>query len=69
MRGKVRWFNKDKGFGFIIPEDGSKDVFVHARELYKSNISPTTIYPDMSITFKINDGPKGCFATDLRVIG
>lgn len=69
LKGKVKWYNKDKGFGFLVPDDGSKDVFMHVRELQRSNISPTAIFPEMSMSFKKNEGPKGCFATDLRVIG
>ena len=38
MRGEVKWFGIDKGYGFIAPEGGGKDVFVHISELQKANI-------------------------------
>lgn len=37
-QGKVKWFNTEKGYGFIVPEDGSKDVFVHISEVEKSGL-------------------------------
>jgi CspA family cold shock protein len=67
VKGKLRWFNTKKGFGFIIPEDGSKDVFVHAQELYKSQINPQTLTPSMVMHYTLAQGSKGLFATELRL--
>jgi len=64
MQGKVRWFDKNKGYGFIVPDDGSKDVFLHARELNKAQINPLKVLPDMPITFTPQQGEKGLFATE-----
>ena len=40
--GTVKWFNESKGFGFISPSDGSKDVFVHATALERAGMGPLT---------------------------
>ena len=64
MKGKCKWFNATKGFGFITPEDGSKDVFVHhsgiAGDGYK------TLNEDEEVTFDIVDGQKGPQASDVQ---
>lgn len=66
MKGKVRWFNYKKGYGFIIPDDGSKDVFLHARVLNQAQINPDKVLPDMLITFTPQMGEKGIFATEVK---
>ena len=63
--GTVKWFNDSKGFGFITPDDGSKDVFAHfsaiASEGYRS------LSEGQKVTFQIVDGPKGPQASDIKV--
>ena len=62
--GIVKWFDAGKGFGFISPENGSKDVFVHhsaiAGEGYKS------LDEGQRVSYSIQDGPKGPSAADVR---
>ena len=57
IKGNVKWFNESKGFGFITPEDGSKDVFVHfsaiAEEGYKS------LEEGQKVEFDIVEGDRG----------
>ena len=60
MKGQVKFFNDEKGFGFIKPEDGGKDVFVH-----KSGLIDRIQDEDM-VTFEVQDGPKGPSAVDVR---
>ncbi len=55
--GTVKFFNHSKGFGFITPEDGSKDVFVHVTALERSGISQ--VNEGDKVTFEIEDDPRG----------
>lgn len=61
--GTVKWFNNSKGYGFIAPEDGSNDVFVHFSAIqgdgYKS------LEEGQSVSFEVEDGPKGLQATNV----
>lgn len=57
--GTVKFFNEEKGFGFIIPDDGGKDVFVH-----KSNINGNVREGD-KVEFEIEEGPKGLNAINV----
>ena len=54
--GTVKFFNHSKGFGFITPEDGSKDVFVHVTALERSGISQ--VDEGDKVTFDIEDDPR-----------
>ena len=62
--GTVKWFDAAKGFGFIAPEDGSKDVFVH-----HSSISSGGGYASLNegdrVSFNVEQGPKGPSATNV----
>lgn len=55
--GTIKFFNHSKGFGFITPEDGSKDVFVHITALERSGISK--VDEGDKVTFEIEDDPRG----------
>ncbi len=56
VRGKVKWFNDQKGFGFITPESG-KDVFVHHSEIKSQG--HRTLVEGQEVEFEIIQGPKG----------
>ena len=60
MKGQVKFFNDEKGYGFIKPDDGSKDVFVHKSGLIDR------IQDEDIVTFEVQDGPKGPSAVDVR---
>lgn len=62
--GKVKWFNESKGFGFITPEDGSKDVFVHFSAIASEGFR--TLAEDQTVTFDVEDGPKGPQAVNVQ---
>ncbi|MEO0697899.1 MAG: cold-shock protein [Pseudomonadota bacterium] len=55
--GTVKWFNTTKGFGFIAPEGGGKDVFVHISALERSGL--TGLVDDQKVTFDVEDGRDG----------
>ena len=59
--GTVKWFNESKGFGFITPADGGKDVFVHFSEIQAEGFKVLT--EGQSVTFIVENGPKGPQAT------
>ncbi len=65
-KGTVKWFNGEKGFGFIAPEDGSKDVFVHYSSIQVDGYR--TLKEDQKVEFTIVQGEKGPQAQDVKVI-
>jgi cold shock protein len=60
--GKVKFFNSDKGFGFITPDAGGKDIFVH-----KSGTN-SPLYEDDAVSFEIEDTQKGPAAVNVRKV-
>jgi CspA family cold shock protein len=65
--GSVKWFNDSKGFGFITPSDGGKDVFVHFSALQGSGFK--SLAEGQAVTFDVEDGPKGPQATNVTTEG
>ncbi len=65
MKGVVRWFNAQKGFGFITSDEG-KDVFVHYSRLNMNGFK--VLEQGQSVTFDIENGEKGPQATNVTVI-
>ena len=63
-QGTVKWFNEDKGFGFIAPDDGGKDLFVHYSEI-KSGGGHANLSEGQSVTFEVGEGQKGPCATNV----
>jgi CspA family cold shock protein len=66
LKGKVKWFNGTKGFGFIEREDKEKDVFVHVSAVRDAGLD--YINEGDEISFEVEDGPKGPNATKLQKI-
>ncbi|MBU4682053.1 MULTISPECIES: RNA chaperone/antiterminator CspA [Cedecea] len=63
MTGLVKWFNAEKGFGFISPADGSKDVFVHFSAIQSDNFK--TLDEGQKVEFSIENGAKGPAAANV----
>ncbi|MGX8930131.1 transcription antiterminator/RNA stability regulator CspE, partial [Proteus mirabilis] len=57
MTGTVKWFNDDKGFGFITPKDGSKDVFVHYSAIQSDDFK--SLMEGQEVSFTMENGMKG----------
>ena len=65
ISGTVKWFNETKGFGFITPADGSKDVFVHYSAI-ENDGGYRTLDEGDTVEFEVSEGPKGLQATSVR---
>jgi CspA family cold shock protein len=63
-KGTVKWFNDAKGFGFITPDGGAKDVFAHFSAIQDSGFK--TLKEAQRVTFDVTTGPKGEQATNIR---
>lgn len=66
IKGTVKWFNETKGFGFITPEDGSKDIFVHFSAIADSGFK--TLAEGQRVEFSIEQGQKGPAASQVTSI-
>ncbi len=64
--GTVKWFSNDKGYGFITPDSGGEDLFVHHTEIAGSGFK--TLAEGAKIEFEVTQGQKGPQATDVQVI-
>jgi cold shock protein len=64
LKGKVKWFNATKGFGFITGEDG-RDIFVHYSQIKKEGYK--TLEEGQEVTYEITDGAKGPQASNVQL--
>lgn len=63
--GKVKWYNSQKGYGFIAPDDGGKDVFVHASALEAAGIR--SLNDDQSVSYELQQDRGKTSAGNLKV--
>ena len=64
--GTVKWFDESKGFGFIVPEDGGKDVFVHYSAIQGKGFR--TLAEGQRVQYECQEGPKGQTAVEVTPI-
>lgn len=64
--GTVKWFNAEKGFGFIAPDDGSADVFAHFSAITGGGYR--SLEENQKVEFEVARGPKGLQAENIRVL-
>ena len=66
LNGTVKWFNTNKGYGFIEPDDGGKDVFIHISAVEKSGLK--TLLENQKITFEINQDKGRSSAANIKIV-
>ena len=64
--GTVKWFNESKGFGFIAPDNGGKDLFAHFKEIEGTGFK--TLAENQKVEFEVVQGQKGPAASRIRAI-
>ncbi len=64
--GTVKWFNDSKGFGFITPDDGGKDLFAHFSAIEGEGFK--TLQENQKVSFEVTSGPKGDQAVSIKPI-
>lgn len=65
--GKVKWFNNAKGYGFVLPEEGGEDLFVHYSAIQMDGYK--TLKAGQDVQFDIVEGPKGLHAVNIQDLG
>lgn len=65
INGTVKWFNSEKGFGFIAPDDGGSDVFVHYSEIQGGGFR--NLEESQKVTYDVEQGAKGPAAVSVNV--
>jgi CspA family cold shock protein len=65
MKGKVKWYNRVKGYGFLVPEDGSAEVFVH-HSAVQAKGKDKVLVDGQTVEFEVTQGPKGPSAANVK---
>ena len=64
--GTVKWFNDAKGFGFITPDDGGKDLFAHHSSIQMAGYK--SLKETQKVSFEVTEGPKGPAASNIKAL-
>lgn len=68
VNGTVKWFNSEKGFGFIQQDNGGKDVFVHFRQINNTGYGRVSLEEGQQVSFEIGQGEKGPQAENVTIL-
>lgn len=68
LNGTVKWFNSEKGFGFIQQDNGGKDVFVHFRQINRTGYGRVSLEEGQQVTYEIGQGEKGPQAENVTAL-
>ena len=68
VNGTVKWFNSEKGFGFIEQDNGGKDVFVHYRNINNTGYGRVSLNDGQKVTFEVGEGEKGLQAQNVTAL-
>ena len=68
VNGTVKWFNSEKGFGFIEQDDGGKDVFVHFRNINNTGYDRVSLNDGQKVSFEVTEGEKGLQAENVTAL-
>jgi cold shock protein len=66
MKGKVKWYNRVKGYGFIVPDEGGTDVFVHYSAIQVEKKKERQLEEGQVVEFEVKEGPKGPAAGNVK---
>ena len=68
VNGTVKWFNSEKGYGFIQQEDGGSDVFVHFRQINNTGYGRVSLEEGQKVSFEVGEGEKGPQSENVTVL-
>ncbi len=68
LQGTIKWFNDEKGYGFIQQENGDKDLFVHFRQVNRQGPGRVSLDEGQSVSYTIGEGQKGPQAENVTVL-
>jgi CspA family cold shock protein len=67
-KGTVKWFDKKKGYGFVTPDDGSADIFIHYSAIKGGEDEFKIVYEGDIVEYEITEGKKGPQASNVKIV-